>query len=211
MLLQTIVRTDTGAVTGVEDRGAVRFRGIPYAAAPFGPNRLRPPVPAAAWEGVRDTSEFGPGVPQSAFDGDPFNAYFNPRRQGEDCLTVDVWTPDATSSGLPVMVWIHGGGFITGTGSAPAHDGFTFARDGIVHVGINYRLGVDGFTFFDDGIENLGLLDQIAALEWVQRNIAAFGGDRIRSPSSASPAGPWPSWSSWPCRGRAACSRGRSP
>ena len=75
------------------------------------------------------------------------------------------------------MVWIHGGGFITGTGSAPAHDGFTFARNGIVHVGINYRLGVDGFTFFDDGIENLGLLDQIAALEWVQRNIAAFGGD----------------------------------
>ena len=177
MLLQTIVPTDTGAVTGVEDRGAVRFRGIPYAAAPFGRNRLRPPAPVTAWEGVRDTSEFGPGVPQSAFDGDPFNAYFNPRRQGEDCLTVDVWTPDATSSGLPVMVWIHGGGFITGTGSAPAHDGFTFARDGIVHVGINYRLGVDGFTFFDDGIENLGLLDQIAALEWVQRNIAAFGGD----------------------------------
>jgi carboxylesterase type B len=162
---------------GVEVGGAVRFRSIPYAAAPFDAGRFLPPQPAASWDGVRDTSEFGVGAPQGRFDGDPFDAYFNPRRQGEDCLTLDVWTPDPGTAGLPVMVWIHGGGFITGTGSAPAHDGYTFARDGIVHVGINYRLGIEGFAFFDDGTENLGLRDQVAALEWVQRNIAAFGGD----------------------------------
>ena len=177
MLTQSVVRTDLGTVAGVEDRGAIRFRSIPFAAAPFGPNRYQRPAPAPAWDGVRDTAEFGVGAPQGRFEGDPFDAYFNPIRQGEDCLTLDIWTPDVGARGLPVMVWIHGGGFITGTGSAPAHDGYTFARDGIVHVGINYRLGPDGFTFFDDGIENVGLLDQVAALEWVQRNIANFGGD----------------------------------
>jgi len=174
---QPIVRTESGNVAGVEDRGAVRFRGVPFAASPFGANRYQPPVAASAWDGVRDTAEFGVGVPQARFEGDPFDPYFNPIVQGQDCLTLDIWTPDISTAGLPVLVWIHGGGFMTGTGSAPAHDGFTFARDGFVHVGINYRLGIDGFTFFDDGVENLGLLDQIAALEWVQRNIAAFGGD----------------------------------
>ena len=177
---QPTVKTESGLVSGVHDRGAVRFRGIPYASSPFGANRFQPPAPVAAWDGVRDASDYGDGVPQARFDGDPFDAYFNPLKQGADCLNVDIWTPDVATSGLPVMVWIHGGGFMTGTGSAPAHDGFTFARDGFVHVGINYRLGIDGFTFFDDGIENLGLLDQIAALEWVQRNIAAFGGDPSR-------------------------------
>jgi para-nitrobenzyl esterase len=174
---QPVVQTEQGAVAGVGDHGAIRFRGIPYASPPFGKNRFQPPVAASAWDGIRDTAEFGVGVPQASFDGDPFDPYFNPRVQGMDCLTVDIWTPDVSTSGLPVMVWIHGGGFMTGTGSAPAHDGYTFARDGIVHVGINYRLGIDGFTYFDDGVENLGLQDQIAALEWVQRNIARFGGD----------------------------------
>lgn len=177
MVNRPVVRTQQGDVAGVQDRGAVRFRGIPFAAAPFGANRFQPPVCPHGWDGVRDTGQFGAGAPQARFDGDPFDSYFNPVRQGENCLTLDVWTPDPETLGLPVMVWIHGGGFISGTGSAPAHDGWTFARDGIVHVGINYRLGIDGFTFFDDGIENLGLLDQIAALEWVRANIAAFGGD----------------------------------
>ncbi|MFD7074787.1 carboxylesterase/lipase family protein [Nocardioides sp. NPDC059952] len=180
MRTQTVVGTDRGAVAGVGERGAFRFRGIPFAAAPFGENRLRPPAPVAPWEGVRDAAEIGVGVPQARFPEDPFDGYFNPLRQGENCLTLEVVTPDPGAAGLPVMVWIHGGGFLTGTGSAPAHDGATFARDGVVHVGINYRLGADGFTFFDDGIDNLGLLDQIAALEWVQRNIAAFGGDPDR-------------------------------
>jgi len=171
------VLTDRGPVAGVQDRDAVRFRGIPYAAAPFGVNRFRPPQPVSAWDGVRDASEFGVGAPQAGFPGDPFNGYYNPSVQGEDCLNLDVWTPDPGTSGLPVMVWIHGGGFITGTGSAPAHDGYTFARDGIVHVGINYRLGIDGFTYFGEGSENRGLLDMIAALDWVQRNITNFGGN----------------------------------
>jgi para-nitrobenzyl esterase len=175
-----VVRTQQGEVAGVREPGAVRFRGIPFAAPPFGANRLRPPQRPAAWSGVRDAAERRVGVPQGRPDGDPFDGYFNPPEVGEDCLTLDVWTPDPGTSGLPVMVWIHGGGFVTGTGSAPAHDGWTFARDGIVHVGLNYRLGVDGFTFFDDGVENLGLLDQVAALEWVQENIAAFGGDPHR-------------------------------
>ena len=174
------VRTDGGIVAGVEDHNAIRFRGIPFAAPPFGANRFTAPRPAEKWDGVRDASEFGVGVPQARFPGDPFDAYFNPLRQGVDCLTLDVWTPDVTTAGLPVMVWIHGGGFMTGTGSAPAHDGYTFAREGIVHVGINYRLGIDGFTHFADGTDNLGLRDQVAALEWVQRNIAAFGGDPSR-------------------------------
>ena len=171
------VRTESGDVAGVEDRGAVRFRGIPFAAPPFGPHRFQAPAPVVPWDEVRDTSEFGVGVPQARFEGDPFDPYFNPVRQGADCLTLDIWTPDPGAARLPVLVWIHGGGFMTGTGSGTAHDGYTFARDGFVHVGINYRLGIDGFTFFDDGTENLGLLDQIAALEWVQRNIEAFGGD----------------------------------
>ncbi|MFJ9391221.1 carboxylesterase/lipase family protein [Nocardioides sp. NPDC101246] len=174
---QTLVDTDRGTVAGVEDRGVFRFRGIPFAASPFGLDRLRPPAPVARWDGVREAVEVGLGVPQGRFPDDPLDAYFNPARQGEDCLNLEIVTPDPGAAGLPVMMWIHGGGFITGTGSAPAHDGLSFARDGVVHVGINYRLGADGFTYFDDGIENLGLLDQIAALEWVQRNIAAFGGD----------------------------------
>ncbi|MDR6867494.1 carboxylesterase type B [Microbacterium resistens] len=174
------VRIDTGIVAGVEDRGCVRFRGIPFAAPPFGQDRFRHPRPPEPWEGVRDASASGPGVPQPSLPDDPWDGYFNPQRQGEDCLTLDVWTPDAATAGLPVMVWIHGGGFMTGTGSAPAHDGFTFARDGIVHVGINYRLGIDGFTYLGEGTDNLGLRDQVAALEWVQRNIARFGGDPSR-------------------------------
>jgi para-nitrobenzyl esterase len=174
------VRTECGVVVGVEDRGAIRFRSIPFAAPPFGANRFQAPQPAAKWDGVRDTSEFGVGAPQPRWPGDPFDAYFNPPRQGDDCLTLDIWTPDPGTSGLPVMVWIHGGGLMTGTGSAPAHDGYTFARDGIVHVGINYRLGIDGFAHFADGPDNLGLRDQLAALDWVQRNIAAFGGDPSR-------------------------------
>jgi para-nitrobenzyl esterase len=174
------VRTEAGVVAGVSDRGAFRFRSIPFAAPPFGANRFQAPQPAQPWDGVRDTSEFGAGVPQPRWPGDPFDAYFNPLLQGEDCLTLDVWTPDPGSSGLPVMVWIHGGGYMTGTGSAPAHDGYTFARDGIVHVGINYRLAIDGFVHFADGPDNLGVRDQLAALQWVQRNIVAFGGDPSR-------------------------------
>jgi para-nitrobenzyl esterase len=171
------VTIESGTVSGVRDRGVQRFRGIPYAAAPFGAHRFRPPQPVESWEGVRDAAARGAGAPQPQFPGDPLDRYFNPETKGEDCLNLDVWTPDAGSAGLPVMVWIHGGGYMTGGGSVPAHDGHTFARDGIVHVGINYRLGVEGFVYLGEGTDNLGLCDQIAALEWVQRNIDRFGGD----------------------------------
>jgi para-nitrobenzyl esterase len=103
--------------------------------------------------------------------------YVGPAEQGHDCLKLEVWTPDPRGSGLPVMVWIHGGGFVAGAGATPFHSGATFARDGVVYVTINYRLGVEGFLYLGPGTANLGLLDQVAALEWVRDNIEAFGGD----------------------------------
>ncbi|AJT41697.1 carboxylesterase/lipase family protein [Psychromicrobium lacuslunae] len=174
---QVVVNTASGKVRGLIDGQSIRFRGIPFAAAPFGENRYRFPQPVHSWDGIRDAFHSGVGAPQPVADEDPFNSYFNPVQQGEDCLSLDIWTPDVGGVNLPVMVWIHGGGFMTGAGSVPAHDGRTFARDGIVHVGINYRLGIDGFLYLGEGTDNLGLRDQVAALEWVQQNIAAFGGD----------------------------------
>jgi para-nitrobenzyl esterase len=101
----------------------------------------------------------------------------NPTTFGDDCLNLNVWTPDPATSGLPVMVWVHGGGYMSGGGAAPINDGATWARDGIVYVSINYRMSVDGFVYFGGDTANLGLQDQVAALRWVQDNIAAFGGD----------------------------------
>jgi carboxylesterase type B len=171
------VATEYGTVEGTIEQGLHVFRGIPFAAAPFGPNRFRPPVPPEPWTGVRPAVEAGLAAPQP-LSNDPIDRrYFGPGTQGEDCLNLEIWTPDLGAAGLPVMVWIHGGGFMTGAGSAPGYSGRTFARDGIVHVGINYRLGVDGFTYLGEGTDNLGLRDQVAALEWVRRNIAGFGGD----------------------------------
>jgi para-nitrobenzyl esterase len=172
----TIVTTESGQVRGLVVDGLSLFRNIPYAAPPFGERRFRAPVPAAKWDGVRDGTVAGPGAPQPITTETADGGYFNPEAWGEDCLTLEVFTPD-TAASLPVMVWIHGGGFLFGVGSATAHSGRTFARDGIVHVAINYRLGVEGFLPLGDGADNLGLRDMVAALEWVQRNIAAFGGD----------------------------------
>jgi len=176
-------RTEQGEVEGVmTNAGLAVFRNIPYAAPPFGARRFRPPQPPAKWAGVRDASVSGPKAPQPPAQGaDAFQlAYFDVPTMGEDCLTLEIWTPDPGANSLPVMVWIHGGAYIFGTGAAPAYTGRAFARDGIVHVAINYRLGVDGFIYFGEeaeGSDNLGLRDQVAALEWVQRNIAHFGGD----------------------------------
>ncbi|MEU3464323.1 carboxylesterase family protein [Streptomyces sp. NPDC006733] len=169
----------TGRIRGrLTDGGAV-FRAIPYAAPPRGPLRFAAPQPPSAWQGVRDATTPGPGCPQPSIPGNPLGHHFGPATTGEDCLTLDVWTPDPSRSlrGLPVMVWIHGGGYATGAGSAPAHEGSAFARDGVVYVAINYRLNVDGFLPLPDRPANLGLRDQVAALEWVRDNIAAFGGD----------------------------------
>ncbi len=175
--MQTVVRTHQGAVRGSVIDKVVAFKGIPYAAPPFGPNRFQPPRPAKLWDGVRETLNYGPTAPKAPYDP-PFDVLIpEVDIPGEDCLNLNIWSPDLGQAGLPVMVWIHGGAFANGSGSVPAYDGTRFARDGVVCVTINYRLGADGFLYLGDGIVNLGLLDQIAALTWVQENIAAFGGD----------------------------------
>jgi para-nitrobenzyl esterase len=185
---QVIVQTREGPVAGSAlplRRGKVvnAFKGIPYAAAPVGPLRWRPPQPVAPWSDVRPALEFGDDVPQAA---DP---RLRAPAQSEDCLSLNVWAPAGAAPGsLPVMVWIHGGGFVGGSGSDLRSDGEGLARRGVVVVSLNYRTGLFGFLAHPalgresaHGVSgNYGLLDQIAALQWVQRNAAAFGGDPQR-------------------------------
>jgi para-nitrobenzyl esterase len=175
-----VVTTRHGRVRGRVADGVAAFKGIPYAGPPFGPNRFQPPRPPESWDGVRDALEYGRVAPQAPY-APPFDQLLGDQgRPGQDCLNLNVWTPDPTGGGLPVMLWIHGGSFVRGSGAVQAYDGTRFARDGVVCVTINYRLGADGFLYLGDGIANRGLLDQIAALEWVQENIRAFGGDPAR-------------------------------
>ena len=176
-----IVRTSRGAVRGARGGAAWRFLGIPYAAPPVGALRFRAPVRAERWAGVRDCREFGPTSPQpdrtlpAGLDGRPV---MGPGwLRGDDYLTVNVWTPDPAARGLPVMVYLHGGAFIAGAPHAPVYDGASFARDGVVLVSATYRLGAEGFLSLRGGDANCGLRDQLAALEWVQEEIAGFGGD----------------------------------
>ncbi|MEV7865976.1 carboxylesterase family protein [Streptomyces sp. NPDC088124] len=156
------------------------FLGIPYATAPrFGrPHRAEP------WEGVRPAVTYGPTVPQAPY-APPLDVLLPqhtvPGAPGESCLNLNVWTPaTGPEARLPVLVFVHGGAFTNGSGSLPAYDGGTFARDGVVCVTFNYRLGAEGFLHLDGVPDNRGLLDQIAALEWVRENIASFGGDPDR-------------------------------
>ncbi|MFI2608334.1 carboxylesterase/lipase family protein [Kitasatospora sp. NPDC018619] len=174
-----IVDTLHGRVRGRLREGTASFLGIPYAAPPFGVNRMRPPRAPEPWSGVRDAFTPGPAAPQPGY-GPAMDGLLIPAGpQGEDCLNLNVWTPSPHRSpdGLPVMVWIHGGAFRNGSGSLPTYDGSALAADGVVCVTLNYRLGAEGFLLLPDGTANLGLLDQIAALEWVRDNIAGFGGD----------------------------------
>jgi para-nitrobenzyl esterase len=182
-------QTRQGTVAGLQANGVHVFKGIPYAAPPFGPRRLRPPEPAPGWDGVRECTQFGPTVPKNPYPA-PFDSLLpEPAIPGEDCLNLNVWTPELGPAGLPVLVWIHGGAFLNGSGAVPQYDGTAFARDGVVCVTINYRLGADGFLFLDDGVANTGMLDQVAALQWVQDNIAAFGGDPARVTIAGESAG----------------------
>jgi carboxylesterase type B len=175
--MNAVVNTRPGKVRGSVADGVHTFKGIPYAAAPFGANRLRPPQPVAPWSGVRDALTYGPKAPQLPYPP-PVDALIPELAiPGEDCLNLNIWSPDLGSAGQPVMVWIPGGAFEFGTGATAWYDGSRFARDGIVCVTINYRVGAEGFLYLGDGIANLGVLDQVAALAWVQENIAAFGGD----------------------------------
>jgi para-nitrobenzyl esterase len=169
------VNTTSGEVRGQEDGGVTRFLGIPYAASPTGDRRFRAPAPPPAWDGVLDASAFSATPPKPDYPP-PLDVMLpEPNIPGENWLTLNVWTPGGAAR--PVMVWIHGGAFSHGNSAAPVYGGRAFARDGVVLVTINYRLGVDGFAVLPDAPANRGLLDQIAALEWVRDNIAAFGGD----------------------------------
>ena len=176
--MNTVVKTRYGEVRGSVADGVNTFKGIPYAAPPFGVNRLRPPQPVAPWSGVRDAITYGPKSPQAPYP--PPIDLFIPELtiSGKDCLNLNIWSAALGSARQPVMVWIPGGMFeFHATGASPWYDGSRFARDGIVCVTINYRVGAEGFLYLGDGDANLGLLDQIAALTWVRENIAAFGGD----------------------------------
>jgi para-nitrobenzyl esterase len=166
-----------GTFAGADESGVWSFKGIPYAAAPLGDLRFAEPAPPPIHDGVADATRYGATVPtppqRSAVLAELVP---DPVRGGDNPLNLNIWTPDPGAR-LPVLVWIHGGGFVTGTGSVTAFDGSAFARSGVVAVTINYRLGVEGFLLLDDAPANRGLLDQVAALRWVRDNIAAFGGD----------------------------------
>ncbi len=174
--MDPLVTVTQGRLRGREKNGVNSFLGIPYAQPPFGALRFAAPAPALAWDGIRDAGEFGPTAAKPGYLP-PMDAILpDPRIAGSDCLNLNVWSPDRAAD-LPVLVWIHGGAFVNGSGAVPIYDGSAFARDGLVCVTINYRLGVEGFGLIEGTQPNRGLLDQIAALEWVRENITAFGGD----------------------------------
>ncbi len=173
--LSTLIETDAGTIEGTIENGIKVFRGIPFAAPPVGDLRWKEPQPVTPWNGVLKTIEFGPACPQ------PQNL-----PQSEDCLYLNVWTPaNYATDKLPVMVWIHGGGFSMGAPLESTYFGEKLTQEGVIYVSVAYRLGVLGFLAHPElSAEsphkvsgNYGLLDQIAALQWVNRNISAFGGD----------------------------------
>ena len=175
----TPVRTESGLVQGVAEPDLTVYKGIPFAAPPVGDLRWRPPQPAAKWDGVRLADKFGPDPYQGDGKGNV----------SEDCLYVNIWTPaKSATEKVPVLVWIYGGGFSFGSTSTPVHNGEHLARKGVVLVSLNYRVGTFGFLAHPEltaesphhSSGNYGLLDQIAALQWVKKNIAAFGGDPDR-------------------------------
>jgi para-nitrobenzyl esterase len=182
--MEILVETRRGRVRGQAEAGLAVFRGLPYARAPVGPLRFAPPEPAPAWTRTRDATRFAPSASQNgALIGPVMSLGIG--RTAEDCLYLNVWTPAADRRRRPVMVWIHGGAFVLGSGSQMLYDGATLARRGdVVVVTINYRLGAFGFLRLCErfgprlpATGNEGLLDQIAALEWVRDEIEAFGGD----------------------------------
>ena len=177
------VAVDGGRLSGTLSEGVASYKGVPFAAPPVGPLRWKPPQPALPWTGVRDASAYGHSCLQ------PAAKWGLVKDQAEDCLYLNVWAPapqGQSAKPLPVMVWIHGGGYVIGSGASRVYDGASFVRDGVVLVTLNYRLGALGFFAHpaltteaapDAPLGDYGLMDQIAALEWVKRNIARFGGD----------------------------------
>lgn len=180
-----VVTIESGQVQGTTngDNTVRMFKGIPFAAPPVGDLRWKPPQPASAWTGVRNADKFGSACPQTNVFGD---IYFRDAQPSEDCLSLDIWVPATPAkSQLPVLVWFYGGGFVAGSASEPRYDGESLAKKGIIVVNPNYRLGVFGFFSHPELSQesehhasgNYGFLDQVAALKWVVKNIAAFGGD----------------------------------
>ncbi|AGA70120.1 carboxylesterase type B [Desulfitobacterium dichloroeliminans LMG P-21439] len=180
----TLVKTRFGMVEGRREGRVSIWRGIPYAAPPLNSRRFRPPQEPESWAGVREAKEFGP----ASLQGESPSMIFlsdSPVHKNEDCLYLNIWSPGADDKRRPVMVWIHGGSFMYGSGSSHLYDGKSFAEQGdVVIVTLNYRLGVFGFLHLSDigdeeyrGSGNCGLLDQVAALKWVKENIEGFGGD----------------------------------
>ncbi|MEV5435020.1 carboxylesterase family protein [Streptomyces sp. NPDC052682] len=172
-----VVRTGAGTVRGRWEDGLAVFRGIPFAAPPVGEARFAAPRPVPAWDGVRDAYVFGPPPPQDAAGLGPADGL--DAAEGDDWLTVNVWTPDPDPAARrPVMVWIYGGAYKIGHSGSPGYDARHLARDGdVVVVSLNYRVGMEGFAHIEGAPANRGLLDQVAALEWVRDTVTAFGGD----------------------------------
>jgi para-nitrobenzyl esterase len=191
-LCAATVQLDSGLISGIagSSAGVEVYKGIPYAAAPVGNLRWRAPGPVAHWDGVRKAEEFGAMCMRPAFRGAAGAAApATPPKMSEDCLFLNVWTAAPSSSDRrPVMVWIHPGGYQTGSGATPGYDGQALAKKGVVLVTINYRLGVFGFFSHPELTKeserhasgNYAFMDQVAALRWVEKNIAAFGGDPQR-------------------------------
>jgi len=189
------VTTGEGILEGLNESGIRTFKGIPFAQPPVGDLRWKEPQPVKSWTGVRKASKFGPRAMQLPLFGD---MNFRSDGMSEDCLYLNVWTPAKTSNDkLPVLVYFYGGGFVAGDGSEPRYDGESMARKGIVTITVNYRLSVFGFFAHPELTKesehhasgNYGLLDQHAALQWVKRNIAAFGGDPSRVTIAGESAG----------------------
>lgn len=185
-----VVVTTAGAVRGLRrSDGSDAFLGVPYAEPPFGELRFQAPYPRQPWDGVREADQYG-ATPQRRALAE-ITTIPEPSIPGDDILSVNVFTPSERSDDapLPVLVWIHGGGYVAGSPASPWYDGRAFARDGVVTVSVSYRLGFEGFGWLPDAPQNRGLRDWIAALEWVRDNIAAFGGDPARVTIAGQSAG----------------------
>jgi para-nitrobenzyl esterase len=177
--MDPIVHTTCGALRGALDGELQVFRGIPFAAPPVGPRRFAVPAPVEPWRGERSALAFSPGPPQPGDGLSQMLGLLGEHSFAEDCLTLNVWAPARPAGPQPVLVWLHGGAFQTGASAGPAYEGARLARrGGVVVVTLNYRVGALGFLHLGaSGPSNLGLRDQIAALAWVRREIASFGGD----------------------------------
>ena len=192
------IKVDGGLISGVSADGVRSFKGIPFAAPPVGDLRWKAPQPVVPWQGVRQCDAFGPECPQAPYaTGSMY--YQPPQKQSEDCLYLNVWTSGKSGEKRPVMVWIHGGALTRGSGANRTYNGTSFAKKGVVLVTVNYRLGPLGYLAHPEltaespqhSSGNYGVLDQIAALQWVQKNIGVFGGDPGNVTIFGESAGSW--------------------